>query len=144
MAKQYRDPKSKVHIPYRKNVDSCGTVRYISVNTHRGREQSRRDDLESLGYMLIYFARGRLPWQGFADTLNKFNRIGRKKRFVSIKKLCRGLPEEFREYLTFTRALKFKEQPDYDHLRGLFTNGMLSFLIRFSYEKARSSRRRRV
>lgn len=79
MAKQYWDPKTEKHIPDRKNKSS-GTTRYMSINTHRGLKQSRRDDMEAMGYVFIYFLRGALPWQGIsaADEEEKCQRIGKK------------------------------------------------------------------
>lgn len=127
MAKQYRDPKTKVHIPYREKKSLSGTARYMSINTHLGREQSRRDDLEALGHVFLYFTLGSLPWQGLKAATNKqkYEKIGEKKQSTSIKDLCEGYPEEFGQYLTYARNLKFDEQPDYDFLRGLFNKGML-------------------
>lgn len=126
MAKQYRDPKTKQHIPYRERKSLSGTARYMSINTHLGREQSRRDDLEALGHVFMYFLRGGLPWQGLKAATNKqkYEKIGEKKQTTAIKDLCEGFPEEFNKYLTYVRNLGFEDTPDYDYLRELFTQAL--------------------
>ena len=123
MAKQYRDPKTKQHIPYRERKSLSGTARYMSINPPLGREQSRRDDLEALGHVFLYFLRGSLPWQGLKAATNKqkYEKIGEKKQSTPIKDLCNGYPEEFGIYLNYVRKLGFEETPDYDFLRELFT-----------------------
>uniref|UniRef100_A0A1D1XPF8 non-specific serine/threonine protein kinase n=1 Tax=Anthurium amnicola TaxID=1678845 RepID=A0A1D1XPF8_9ARAE len=122
LAKKYRDPKTHLHIPYRENKNLTGTARYASINTHLGVEQSRRDDLESLGYVMMYFCRGSLPWQGLraATKKQKYDRIMEKKMTTPTELLCRGFPNEFAIYLNYTRSLRFDDKPDYSYLRKLF------------------------
>ncbi|KAF9937770.1 serine/threonine protein kinase [Mortierella alpina] len=122
LAKKYRDPKSHLHIPYRENKNLTGTARYASINTHLGVEQSRRDDLESLSYVMMYFCRGSLPWQGLkaATKKQKYDRIMEKKMTTSTDILCRGFPQEFAIYLNYVRSLRFDDKPDYSYLRKLF------------------------
>ncbi|KAJ9072788.1 serine/threonine protein kinase [Entomophthora muscae] len=122
LAKKYRDPRTYLHIPYRENKNLTGTARYASINTHLGVEQSRRDDLESLGYVLMYFCRGSLPWQGLkaASKKQKYDRIMEKKMTTATDVLCQGYPREFAIYLNYTRSLRFDDKPDYTYLRKLF------------------------
>ncbi|KAK2075315.1 hypothetical protein P8C59_009449 [Phyllachora maydis] len=122
LAKKYRDPKTHFHIPYRENKNLTGTARYASINTHLGVEQSRRDDMESLGYVMMYFCRGSLPWQGLkaATKKQKYDRIMEKKMTTPTEVLCRGFPNEFAIYLNYSRSLRFDDKPDYTYLRKIF------------------------
>ncbi len=122
LAKRFKDPKTGLHIPYRDHKSLTGTARYASVNTHLGIEQSRRDDLESLGFVLMYFLRGSLPWQGLnAKTKKeKYDMIKEKKVGITFETLCKGYPEEFCTYLNYCHRLSFEERPDYDYVRKLF------------------------
>jgi casein kinase 1 len=89
-------------------------------------EQSRRDDLEALCHVFMYFLRGQLPWQGLKAGTNKqkYEKIGQKKQSTSIDDLCKGYPEEFGTYLKYVRKLSFEETPDYDFLRELFSKAI--------------------
>ena len=122
LAKKYRDSRSKVHIPYREDKNLTGTARYASVNAHLGIEQSRRDDVESLGYVFMYFLRGQLPWQGLkaATKKQKYEKISEKKMSTPVETLCKGFPGEFGMYLNYCKGLRFDEAPDYMYLRQLF------------------------
>ncbi|XP_043830884.1 casein kinase I-like [Dromiciops gliroides] len=123
LAKKYRDGKTKQHIQYRDDKHLTGTARYASINAHLGVEQSRRDDLESLGYVLMYFNRTSLPWQGLrgASKMQKYEKISEKKMTTPIETLCKGFPPEFAIYLNYCRSLRFEETPDYSYLRQLFS-----------------------
>ncbi|EIM21989.1 casein kinase I isoform delta [Wallemia mellicola CBS 633.66] len=135
LAKKYRDPKTHLHIPYRENKNLTGTARYTSINTHLGVEQSRRDDLESLGYVFMYFLRGQLPWQGLKATTKKqkYDRIMEKKMVSSTEILCRGFPHEFAIYLNYTRSLRFDDKPDYSYLRRLFRDLFIRQGFQYDY-----------
>lgn len=122
LAKLYRDPRTHKHVPYREGKNLTGTARYASINTHMGIEQSRRDDLESLGYVLMYFLRSSLPWQGLKATTKKqkYDRILEKKISNSTEMLCKNFPAEFRMYFEHVKSLSFDDRPDYDYLKRLF------------------------
>ncbi|KAL2500867.1 casein kinase I-like 3 [Forsythia ovata] len=122
LAKRYRDSITNRHIPYRENKNLTGTARYASCNTHLGIEQSRRDDLESLGYVLLYFLRGSLPWQGLkaATKKQKYDKICEKKLSTPIEVLCKSHPVEFASYFHYCHSLTFDQRPDYGFLKRLF------------------------
>lgn len=120
LSKRYKNSKNHQHIPYREGRMLVGTARYVSINTHLGIEQSRRDDLESIGYVLVFFLKGSLPWQGLKVGNDKYQRIMDKKLQIPTEILCYGLPDEIVHYLNYVKSLRFEDRPDYDYLRSLF------------------------
>lgn len=181
LAKKYRDPKTHEHIPMRTGKNLTGTARYVSINTHLGVEPSRRDDLESLCYVWLYFLRGSLPWQGQKGSKReKYQKIMTLKMDTSIDDLigpgniteksrssqkynyhqhndfnstcstnvssdvenywaatCQSfgncLPQEFKFYLQYCRALRFDDSPDYAYLRRLIKD--VFYRENFQYDK---------
>ena len=115
LSKRFRDSKTQAHIPYREKKPLIGTARYASINTHKGIEQSRRDDMESIGYLLVYLMKGKLPWQGIKakNKDEKYIKIKDQKLSISLKELCSNLPPEFANYINYCRGLNFDEKPNY-------------------------------
>ncbi|MCJ1248804.1 serine/threonine protein kinase [Trapelia coarctata] len=122
LAREFRDPETHEHTKCYDNRKLGGTTRYASINNHLGVAQSRRDDLESLGYLMVYFARGSLPWQGLkASTEDERNELVKERKMnTSIEDLCHGLPYAFTSYLKSVRTLGFDDHPNYSYLRKLF------------------------
>mmetsp|Transcript_7245 Transcript_7245/g.7098 ORF Transcript_7245/g.7098 Transcript_7245/m.7098 type:complete len:211 (+) Transcript_7245:139-771(+) len=135
LAKKYRDFKTQKHIPYVEGKSLTGTARYASINAHVGIEQSRRDDLEAIGYVIMYFLRGSLPWQGISarGKEEKYQKIKESKMSTSIEVLCDGFPREFSIYISYCRNLKFEEAPDYAYLRRLFRDLFLQEGFEYDY-----------
>jgi len=128
LAKRYKHPKTLQHIPYREDKSLTGTARYASLRAHKGIEQSRRDDLEAIGLVLMYFVRkGSLPWQGIRAEKkhDKYKLIEEKKESTTIRSLCKGSAPAFAMYLHYVRGLKFDKRPDYEYMRGLFLDLLL-------------------
>ncbi|XP_042437428.1 casein kinase 1-like protein HD16 [Zingiber officinale] len=125
LATRWRDASSGVHVDYDQRPDVFrGTVRYASVNAHLGRTASRRDDLESLAYTLIFLHRGRLPWQGYQGD-NKSFLVCKKKMATSPEILCCLCPPAFKQFLEIVVNMKFDEEPNYTKLISLF-DGLIS------------------
>lgn len=111
------------HIIYHEGLSLTGTARYASINNHRGVEQSRRDDLEAIMYVMIYLLQGRLPWQGLSATTKteRYRLIKHKKEKCLVSQLCRGCPTEFNQLVNYTRELHFDATPDYAYMRRILT-----------------------
>ena len=122
LAKRYRDEYTHIHIPLKENRNLTGTARYASCNAHNGLEQSRRDDMESIAYVILYFFRKKLPWQGLKckDKNEKHAKIKEIKMSMTPEKLFEGLPQEFADYLTFVKKLGFEDEPAYKNYIQMF------------------------
>lgn len=122
LGKMYRNIKTGEHIPMSEGRSLTGTARYASINTHMGYEQSRRDDLLSIGYVLIYMLKGTLPWVGISAKTkkDKYDLIKEKKMETSAEELCGEENPAFIKYFNYCSNLKFEEKPNYSYLRKLF------------------------
>ncbi|KAF8120120.1 casein kinase I isoform delta-B-like protein [Boletus edulis] len=117
IAKQYCDSTTGKHSPFVRTDRTTGTPAFTSINSHLGARLGRRDDLESLAYLLIFLSRGSLPWITSHST--KSSSILEWKQKTPIELLCSGLPRELAALLTYARALSFTEEPDYDYIRSM-------------------------
>lgn len=113
--------KTGQHIDYKVFDRFCGTARYASSNAHKGIEQSRRDDLESIGYIMVYLLTKKLPWQKIKhkDRKERNRLIGEMKDSITPEQLCKGLPKQFVTYFQYIRSLEFEEKPLYSALKKL-------------------------
>jgi serine/threonine protein kinase len=136
LAKRYRDQHTHVHIPYIDGKSLTGTARYASVAALRGAEQSRRDDMEALGYVWLYLLRGGLPWMGVTgrNQKQKHERICEVKSQTSFEVLCRGYPSEFVRYFKEIRSLKFTDKPNYAEYREMFRDLFLRCGYTYDYK----------
>ena len=135
ISRKYRSERK--HLKFQMLGKLFGTVRYASYNASRGIEQSRRDDLESIGYMLIYLSTGNLPWQGVnlkdKNISKKYVEMLLLKKYLSYEVLCKGLPNEFISYVKYCRNLKFEEEPDYEFLKNLLKKVMSDNEFKLDY-----------
>ena len=135
LSKQYRSSKTNKHFPFIQNNKLIGNARYSSINALNGGTQSRRDDLESIGYVLLYLLLGRLPWQGHISHSkeDKYYKIKQIKKQTTPEQLCVGLPPQFEEYIKYTRNLEYEEDPNYDYLKELFLSVLKNYNWEFDY-----------
>jgi serine/threonine protein kinase len=124
------------HIEIKFDRSLIGTARYASQNIHWGIEPSRRDDLESIAYILIYLAKGSLPWQGLKKDKNKtqIEKIGDKKLMVTNEKLCENLKPAFKLFIDYVRRLHFEQKPDYNKIKSFFMKDIEDYNITPQYE----------
>ena len=138
LAKKYRDSRTRQHIPFREGKQLTGTARYASINTHIGIEQSRRDDLESIAYVLIYLLQGSLPWQGIKaeNRKERYEKIMEKKMTTQLEVLCEGIPLEFSTFLSEVKRLEFQEEPNYSFYRQMFRDLLIrcGFVYDYQYD----------
>ena len=136
LSKKYYSSSKKQHIKLKFGKNLVGTARYCSRNAHKGYELSRRDDIESIGYCLIYFLKGMLPWQGIKVKKigDQFKKIAEKKLQTSFEELTKDLPKEFLEFLRHSNKLSFEDEPNYDYLIALFKNAISKYCTECNYE----------
>ena len=116
LAKKFRSSRTLKQFPLTKRKSLTGTARYASINALQGYEQSRRDDLESAAYVLMYLLRGDLPWQNIKikGKKDKYAKICNKKKEVTSQELCKNYPKEFAEILEYFKNLGYTEDPNYE------------------------------
>jgi serine/threonine protein kinase len=114
--------KNDKHVDFSTNRKFCGTVRYASIAAHKNHEQGRKDDMEAIGYMLVYMFKGKLPWMGIKhkDKKERYKLVGEKKECITEEELCKDMPKEFCVYLKYVRTMDFDEKPHYSALKRMF------------------------
>ena len=131
LAKKYRSSRTLKQYPLTRKKRLTGTARYASIHALEGYEQSRRDDMESVGYIMAYLLRGGLPWQGLKlkSKEDKYKNILEKKKEISSQELFKGFPNEFSEILDYTKKLDYLQEPEYETLR----NKLMALCKRLNY-----------
>ena len=114
------------HISYKEGHGFSGTSRYSSINALLGHTSSRRDDMEAIGYVIVFLIKGTLPWCGITCESfdEKLMKIAASKKKHVLTDLCKGLPEELHMYFENVLSLEFDEEPDYSFLRGLIVTAL--------------------
>ena len=138
LAKRFKEEYTNFHIPLRQGIKITGTIRFASCNVMNKKELSRRDDMESIGYLFLYFLKGSLPWQGLKikQKKEKFEKIREMKMNLDLDKLSEEIPEEFGTYLKMVRKLEFEEEPEYGKYINLFDDlfNKKEFIRDFCYD----------
>ena len=135
LAKKYRSSTTLIQYPMINKKKLTGTARYASINALRGLEQSRRDDLEAVGYVLMYLLRGSLPWQGLQakNKEERYKKIMQKKIDTNSYDLCYGFPSEFERYVEYCKGLEYTEEPRYEMLKEGFLRVLRREHCKFDY-----------
>ena len=138
LSKKYKDNKNNIHIPFRDERPITGTIRYISINTHKGFEQSRRDDIESACYIILYFLNGKLDWDGIKSKTKeeKIQKIMEKKEEFKKNKEYKKLPEILSHIFQYVYSINFEEKPNYEYICGLIDKGLERYDGESNYEKS--------
>jgi hypothetical protein len=132
LCKKYRSTRTGKHIIFSKTKKFIGTLEFCSINSMKGVEMTRRDDMESIGYMLIFLITGTLPWFGIEGSCSeRYEKVYKIKANISNEDLCKGLPIEMCKYMKYVKSLKYEEDPDYDYLRRLFFTILFKMKERF-------------
>ena len=128
LAKKYRNSKTLKQNPYIWKKKFRGNARYASIHAMEEMEQSRRDDLEAVSYVIMYFIRGKLPWQGLKLKRNedKYQKILEKKKEISSEELCSEYPKVFYEFVKYAKGLEYSEEPKYDELKNSFVDWVVN------------------
>jgi len=133
MAKSYIDPQTGQHRPLEEGKSLNGTARYASINAHEGRGQSRRDDLESLGYVLTFLSTGSLLWQGLhsKDPTARNEAIYKMKKETPVEQFCSGFPAAaaLKIHIEYSRSLQYTERPNYDYLKQLYLDTLIRYEV---------------
>ena len=124
LCRKYKSSSTGKHILPKNLGKFTGTSRYASVYAMAGNEQSRRDDIESIGYMIIFLMKKKLPWQGIKGHSYKecYHKLYLMKKYINLEELCSGLPSEIIDYMNNAKSLKFEQEPNYAYLKNLFYN----------------------
>ena len=155
ISRKYRSSKTGKHIQFSLTGTAIGTIKFLSYNANRGVEQTRRDDMISVGYMLINLSGTKLPWEhlNIKDKNGKKNhaKILELKKLLKPEDICKGLPDELTEYIRYCYNLNFEQKPDYEYLRGLFKNLLIrlqcknyldfSWLNKINFNKERENKK---
>jgi serine/threonine protein kinase len=150
LAKKFRSSKTLQQFPFKSGKKLTGTARYASINALSGCSQSRRDDLESVGYVMMYLLRGSLPWQGLKvyGKEDKYQKILQKKKETPVEELCKSFPSQFGEFVTYVKSLNYTDDPNYDYLKGLLAqigkDNKFEFDNQFDWVKVESVKQDRI